>query len=140
MIKEKVCHNLPGDIGGRGYTKVINGDIGGGGLIFDIFMVTSFLNDPQMQWLCFGQGLGLVSGAHFQHFFLCIFSIYNTLSIDQVSIANVIYSSRYKTICIFKFQLRHIRITNVGFNFIQLSNKFSNDFYKFPFLKISNST
>ena len=71
---------MPGDIGGRGYTKVINGDIGGGGLIFDIFMVTSFLNDPQMQWLCFGQGLGLVSGAHLQfHIFFYAYFPYITL-------------------------------------------------------------
>ena len=32
LIKEKVCHCLPGDIGGRGIRKkVTNGDIGGGG-------------------------------------------------------------------------------------------------------------
>ena len=31
MVKKKVCHYLPGDIGGREYTeKVTTGDIGGG--------------------------------------------------------------------------------------------------------------
>ena len=48
LIKESVCHYLPGGIrGGRGIMKnVTNCDIGGeGGLKFGILAVTSFFND-----------------------------------------------------------------------------------------------
>ena len=45
LIKEKVCHYLPGDLGGGAIMKkVTNSDIGGGGLEFCVFVVTSFLN------------------------------------------------------------------------------------------------
>ena len=46
LIKEKVCHYLSGDMGRGIMKKVTNGEIGGGGLKFGIFTVTSFFNGP----------------------------------------------------------------------------------------------
>ena len=48
MIKERVCHYLPGNIeGGDIMKKVTNGDMGAeGGLKFGIFEVKWFLNGP----------------------------------------------------------------------------------------------
>ena len=46
LIKEKVCHYLSGDMGRGIMKKVTNGEIGGGGLKFGIFTVTSVFNDP----------------------------------------------------------------------------------------------
>ena len=46
MIKEKVCHYLPGDIGGGSIIKkVTNGDIGGGG-----YKVWHFRCDIIFEW------------------------------------------------------------------------------------------
>ena len=43
----KVCHYLPGDMGGGGYPEIVtNGDMGGGGPKIAIFAVASFLNGP----------------------------------------------------------------------------------------------
>ena len=43
----KVCHYLPGDMGGGGYSEIVtNGDMRGGGPKIVIFAVMSFLNGP----------------------------------------------------------------------------------------------
>ena len=43
----KVCHYLPGDMGGGGYSEIVtNDDMGEGRPKIAIFAVTSFLNGP----------------------------------------------------------------------------------------------
>ena len=51
------------------------------------------------------RGPGLVSDEHFQHTLLQKFSFYNKLATDQVSILELLYFSRYQTICVFKYIL-----------------------------------
>ena len=48
LIKEKVCHYLPDDMGGRGYNEGSDQQrhSGKGGLKLGVFVVTSFLNGP----------------------------------------------------------------------------------------------
>ena len=56
MIKEKVCHYLPVVMGVGGIIKkATNGDIGGGGLKFNIFAVTStsFLKGALVSFLMY---------------------------------------------------------------------------------------
>ena len=53
------------------------------------------------------RGLGLAAfGAHFMHAFSCF--LFNSLSMDKVSMSHLISFSRYQTKCIIKFLFRQL--------------------------------
>ena len=55
--------------------------------------------------------LGVAFGAHFCMIFPWKCSLFNTLSVDKVSMSNLISFSRYQTKCIIKFLFRQLMTT-----------------------------
>ena len=54
------------------------------------------------------RGLGLAFGAHFLHDFTIKYSVFNTLSIDKVSMSKLISFSSYQTKCVIKLLFRQL--------------------------------
>ena len=67
-----------------------------------------------MQWLFLGylpkfyRGLGLAFGAHFLHDFLQKCSLFDTPSIDIVSMSYLFFFSRYQTKCAIELLFRQL--------------------------------
>ena len=56
------------------------------------------------------RGLGLAFGAHFVHDFSIkmLLFLFNTLSLDKISMSHLISFSRYQTKCVIKFLFRQL--------------------------------
>ena len=54
------------------------------------------------------RGLGLAFGAHFLHDFTIKYSVFNTLSMDKVSMSKLISFSSYETKCVIKLLFRQL--------------------------------
>ena len=62
-------------------------------------------------------GLRIVSGAHFLHDFPIKYSLFNTLSIDKVSMSYLFSFLRYQTKCVIKFLFKQL-MTSQSMRFI----------------------
>ena len=57
------------------------------------------------------RGLGLAFGAHFRHDFCLHMFLFNTLSMEKVSMSYLFSFSRYQTKCVIKFLFGQLMIS-----------------------------